>query len=115
MASFRSRPASLLFELPGKQLTAVPKPVDPDSFTALGVLEVQHIEKWLAAVPEVLGEELLVITTQFAGFDKTKERSDILALDRAGRLVVIELKRDTSGSRQDLQALRYAAYCATLS
>jgi len=109
------RPASLLFELPGKQLSATPKPVDPESFVDLGVLEVQHIEKWLAAVPEVLGEELLVVTTQFAGFDKTKERSDILALDRAGRLVVIELKRDTSGSRQDLQALRYAAYCATLS
>src|SRR3954447_25980363 len=115
MALFKPRAASLLFELPGNQLSATPKPVDPDSFTDLGVLEVQHIEKWLAAVPEVLGEELLVITTQFAGFDKTKERSDILALDRAGRLVVIELKRDTSGSRQDLQALRYAAYCATLS
>jgi hypothetical protein len=59
---------------------------------------VQHIEKWLAAVPELLGEELLVVTTQFAGFDKTKERSDILALDRAARLVVIELKRDVSGT-----------------
>lgn len=115
MVTFRPRPASLLFELAGKELTGMPKPVDPESFANLGVLEVQHIEKWLAAVPEVLGEELLVVTTQFAGFDKTKERSDILALDRAGRLVVIELKRDTSGSRQDLQALRYAAYCATLS
>jgi hypothetical protein len=115
MAPFKPRPASLLFELPGNQLSATPKPVDPESFADLGVLEVQHIEKWLAAVPEVLGEELLVVTTQFAGFDKTKERSDILALDRAARLVVIELKRDVSGSRQDLQALRYAAYCATLS
>jgi alkylated DNA nucleotide flippase Atl1 len=115
MAPFKPRPASLLFELPGNQLAATPKPVDPESFAHLRVLEVQHIEKWLAAVPEVLGEELLVVTTQFAGFDKTKERSDILALDRAARLVVIELKRDVSGSRQDLQALRYAAYCATLS
>jgi hypothetical protein len=65
------RPASLLFELPGNQLSATPKPVDPESFAHLDVLEVQHIEKWLAAVPEVLAEELLVVTTQFAGFDKT--------------------------------------------
>lgn len=65
--------------------------------------------------PQVLGEDLLVITNQFAGFDKTRERSDTLALDRAGKLVVVELKRDSSGSRQDLQALRYAAYSATLA
>ena len=115
MSGFTSRPASLLFELPGGALNATPKPIDPDSFAQMGALEVQHIEKWLAAAPEVLGEELLVVTTQFAGFDKTKERSDILALDRGGRLVVIELKRDTSGSRQDLQALRYAAFSATLT
>ncbi|WP_249020525.1 MGMT family protein [Conexibacter sp. S30A1] len=109
------RPASLLFELPGGALSATPEAIEPDSFAQLGALELQHIERWLAAAPAVLGEELLVVTTQFAGFDKTKERSDILALDRAGRLVVIELKRDSSGSRQDLQALRYAAFSATLT
>lgn len=101
--------------MPGGTLDGVPEEVDPGSFAALGVLEVQHIEQWLVNAPAVLGEELLVITNQFAGFDNTRERSDILALDRAGKLVVIELKRDTSGSRQDLQALRYAAYSATLS
>src|SRR3954452_10144735 len=109
------RPTSLLFRLLGDKNTAIPQSVAPGSFVDLGILEVQHIERWLAAEPRVLGEELLVITTEFAGFDKTKERSDILALDVAGRLVVIELKRDTSGSRQDLQALRYAAFSANLT
>jgi alkylated DNA nucleotide flippase Atl1 len=101
--------------MPTASLTSVPQPIAPESFAELGVLEVQHIERWIAARPDILGEKLLVITTQFDGFDKTKERSDILALDVAGRVTVIELKRDTSGSRQDLQALRYAAYCATLT
>ena len=101
--------------MPTASLTSVPQPIAPESFADLGVLEVQHIEKWISARPDILGEKLLVITTQFDGFDKTKERSDILALDVAGHIVVIELKRDTSGSRQDLQALRYAAYCATLT
>jgi hypothetical protein len=109
-----SRPAFLLFKMPDGTLDGVPEEVDPESFAALGALEVQHIERWLINAPAVLGEELLVITNQFAGFDSTRERSDILALDRAGKLVVIELKRDSSGSRQDLQALRYAAYSATL-
>jgi alkylated DNA nucleotide flippase Atl1 len=83
------------------------------SFADVGALEVQHIERWIAAKPELLGERLLVITTQFSGFDRTRDRSDILALDEQGKLVVIELKRE-SDSRQDLQALRYAAYSATL-
>lgn len=109
-----SRPAFLLFQMPDGSLEGVPQGVNPESFGALGALEVQHLERWLVSAPEVLGEELVVITNQFAGFDKTRERSDILALDREGKLVVIELKRDSSGSRQDLQALRYAAYSATL-
>src|SRR4051794_12756598 len=109
------RPSSLLFTLNGDKDAAIPQSVAPGSFVDLGILEVQHIERWLAAEPRVLGEELLVITTEFAGFDKTKERSDILALDVAGQLVVIELKRDTSGARQDLQALRYAAFSSNLT
>jgi hypothetical protein len=64
-----SRPTSLLFEIPDGKLDAVPKAVPPASFVALGALEVQHIERWVAARPEVLGERLLLITTQFAGFD----------------------------------------------
>lgn len=115
MAASKSRPNFVLFKLPGGTVDAIPEPVEPGSFQDLGALEVQHLEKWLAERPEVLGEDLLIITRQFAGFDKTKERSDILGLDRAGRLVVVELKRDDSGSRQDLQALRYGATSANLS
>jgi len=108
-----SRPSSLLFEMPGEDLSGTPEPVAPVSFSDVGALEVQHIERWVTAKPDLLGEQLLVITTQFSGFDKTRDRPDVLALDEAGKLVVIELKRE-SDSRQDLQALRYAAYSATL-
>lgn len=115
MASQRSRPGFLLFSLSNGTLDSTPVPVEPDSYVNLGVLELQHLEKWLVERPEVLGEELLIVTRQFSGFDKTKERSDILGLDRAGRLVIVELKRDDSGARQDLQALRYAASSANLT
>jgi len=64
--------------------------------------------------PTVLGEDLIVVASQLASFDKTRDRPDLLALDAAGKLVVVEIKRDESGSGQDLQALRYAAYVATM-
>lgn len=79
------------------------------------ILERQHLEKWIEKNPELLGEELLIITNEYDKFDKTKERLDLLALDKEGNVVVIELKRDDSGKNVDLQALKYAAYCSTLT
>jgi alkylated DNA nucleotide flippase Atl1 len=86
--------------------------VEPTTFQALGALEVQDVEQWIASAPDVLGERLLVLSRQFAKFDKSKDRLDILALDEGGRLVVVELKREADSSH-DLQAIRYAAYCAS--
>lgn len=63
----------------------------------------------------MLGEDLRIVASQFSGFDRTRDRPDLLALDRAGKLVVVEIKRDDSGSSQDLQALRYAAYVSTFT
>jgi Domain of unknown function (DUF4268) len=48
-------------------------------------------------------------------FDKSAKRLDLLALDRDGKLVIIELKRDAAKSLADLQAIRYAAFCSTLT
>ncbi|MGQ9560750.1 MAG: hypothetical protein ACUVWA_09570 [Candidatus Oleimicrobiaceae bacterium] len=77
-------------------------------------MERQHIEKWIEDFPAILGEELLVVTTEYDRFDKTSERLGILALDTAGNLVIVELKHDDSGKHADLQAIKYAAYCSTL-
>ena len=64
--------------------------------------------------PEALGEELLVIQKEFDGFANTRERLDLLALDKEGRLVVIENKLDDSGRDVVWQALKYVAYCSSL-
>src|SRR5271157_1912532 len=79
------------------------------------ILERKDLEKWVMSSPEILGEELLIITNEYDKFDKTKERLDLLALDRDGKLVVIELKREESGANVELQAIKYAAYCSTLT
>ena len=97
----------------GAAISGTPARLAPASFSAIGALEVQDIERWIRDCPLVVGEELKIVTNQFAGFEGAKDRLDVLALDRTGRLVVIEVKRDTSGAYQDLQALRYAAYVST--
>jgi hypothetical protein len=79
------------------------------------ILERRDIEKWIVNFPEILGEELLIITTEYDKFDKTKERLDLLCLDKNGKLVVVELKREESGKSVELQAIKYAAYCSTLT
>src|SRR3954451_4759837 len=107
-----SRTSFELFSLSGG-VQGTPARLEPATFSALGALELQDIERWIRERPLIVGEELKVITHQFAKFEGSKDRLDVLALDRAGRLVVIEVKRDTSGSYQDLQALRYAAFVST--
>lgn len=82
----------------------------PVSLSKLGIKERQELELWIERNPEILGSRLLIITTEFSHFDKSNRRLDILALDEDGRLVVIELKRDATGSLADLQAIRYASF-----
>jgi len=88
--------------------------IQSKSFTELGFTERAHLQEWLANQPDALGEELLIIQKEFDGFDDTRERLDLLALDKDGNLVVIENKLDDSGRDVIWQALKYASYCSTL-
>ena len=91
------------------------------SFAQAGFTERGHLQEWLATMPDALceamneGEDgLLIIQKEFDGFDGTRERLDLLALDRNGQLVIIENKLDDSGRDVVWQALKYAAYCSSL-
>ena len=90
-------------------------PVKIKTFSELGFTERKHLQEWLAYQPDALGEELLIIQKEFDGFDDTRERLDLLALDKAGNLVIIENKLDDSGRDVVWQALKYASYCASLT
>ena len=85
------------------------------SFSELGFTERSHLQEWLANQPDALGEELLVIQKEFDGFDDTRERLDLLAIDKSGSLVIIENKLDDSGRNVVWQSIKYASYCSTLS
>ncbi|MFW1329068.1 DUF4268 domain-containing protein [Vibrio parahaemolyticus] len=90
-------------------------PVKTKKFSELGFTERKHLQEWLAHEPSSLGEELLIIQKEFDGFDDTRERLDLLALDKDGNLVIIENKLDDSGRDVVWQALKYASYCASLT
>ena len=91
------------------------KAVKTKTFSELGFTERKHLQEWLAHEPSALGEELLIIQKEFDGFDDTRERLDLLALDKDGNLVIIENKLDDSGRDVVWQALKYASYCASLT
>ena len=88
-------------------------PVKTKTFCELGFTERKHLQEWLADRPSALGEELLIIQKEFDGFDDTRERLDLLAIDKDGNLVIIENKLDDSGRDVVWQALKYASYCAS--
>lgn len=88
--------------------------LDEKRFADLGFSERAHLQEWLANEPMALGEELLIIQKEFDGFDDTRERLDLLAIDKDGNLVVIENKLDDSGRDVVWQALKYVSYCSTL-
>ncbi|MBE9572671.1 MAG: DUF4268 domain-containing protein [Proteobacteria bacterium] len=90
------------------------KPLTVKKFSDLGFQERDHLQEWLANEPLALGEELLIIQKEFDGFDDTRERLDLLALDKDANLVIIENKLDDSGRDVVWQALKYASYCSSL-
>lgn len=89
--------------------------LDRRSFAELGLRERDDLQEWIANDPTLLGEELLIIQKEFAGFSETSERLDLLALDKQGNAVVIENKLDDSGKDVTWQALKYASYCSSLT
>ena len=88
--------------------------VEERRFSDLKLNEREHLQEWLVHMPEALGEDLLIIQKEFDGFEDTRERLDLLALDKEGRVVVIENKLDDSGRDVVWQALKYVAYCSSL-
>jgi hypothetical protein len=63
----------------------------------------------------LISDDLLVLAEEFSQWEDSCRRVDLLAVDRNGELVVIELKRSEDGGHMDLQSLRYAAMISTMT
>ncbi|BBX50363.1 hypothetical protein GCM10009645_36640 [Mycolicibacterium poriferae] len=107
----------LMYTVAGANPHCVPMPAR--QLADLGILEAVHLEQWIVDHPEVLGDQVKIVTTQYDRWssdsgDLARERLDILGLDSSGQLVVVELKRGKD-SRIHLQAITYAALVAGFS
>ncbi len=81
------------------------QPVTASMYQA-GRREVEDLQQWIRSHPAILGEDLAVIGEQIP----TKTGLvDFLAIDRAGNLVVVELKRDRLPREALAQAVDYAS------
>ena len=100
----------LVFAIDGVTATAA----QPLSLTAASLLERTHLQQWVLAHPEILGVQAKIVTFEFGnwtarGAVAPADRLDVLAVDRAGRLILAELKRDRAPDTTTMQAINYAA------
>ena len=91
----------------------------PFALSQAGIRERQDLQEWVLAHPKVLGHDGLVVTAEFDRWESdagnvAKERLDVSGLAPSGRLVVMDLKRD-SDPRIHLQAITYAANGASIN
>ncbi len=85
------------------------------SFPQRGIKERADIQRLLRANIRVVAPDVMVIAEEFAEWDDSKRRIDLLGVDTSGNLVVIELKRDNDGGHMELQAIRYAAMVRSMT
>ena len=82
------------------------RPVELTSFGAAGLKERADLQRLLRDQVGVVAPDTLVIAEEFREWTESRRRIDLLAVDKAANLVVIELKRTEDGGHMELQAVR---------
>jgi hypothetical protein len=88
-------------------------PVQETTFSQGGLQERRDLQRLLREHVEVIAPETLVIAEEFGDWEDSRRRIDLLGIDKAANLVVIELKRTEDGGHMELQAIRYASMVST--
>lgn len=84
--------------------------LEETTFPGEKMLELVHIEEWIRKNPDLLcdrDEQIKIISKQ--QIYETGKRSDLVAIDDIGQIVIIELKRDIAEPMTEFQAIRYAS------
>lgn len=100
-----------IYTLNNNELNAV----ETTSFKDEAILERLHLQQALKKNIKVIAEDCLIIAEEYAEWDGSKRRIDLLEIDKNANLVIIELKRTDTGDHMELQALRYASMVSTMT
>jgi len=88
-------------------------PAQPITLTEAGLQERKHLQQWVIDHPQLIGDGVKIVAFEYGRWASTTgttaDRLDVLGLDRTGRLVVVELKRDCAPDTITMQAINYAA------
>jgi hypothetical protein len=89
------------------------QPAERVSLPEVGLTERADLQEWVLEHPAILGDGVMIVTFEFdrwwSASGSPLDRLDVLGLDRSGRLVVAELKRDVAPDTVEMQAIKYAA------
>jgi hypothetical protein len=90
-------------------------PLEQATFAGLGIHERKDMQRLLLDCVDVIAPATMILAEEYGDWVDSSRRIDLLALDKAGNLVVIELKRTEDGGHMELQAIRYAAMVSTMT
>ncbi|MCG7970004.1 MAG: hypothetical protein JBO36_05040 [Candidatus Thiodiazotropha taylori] len=90
-------------------------PIQRTTFAEQGLHERYDLQALLKSQIEVISPDTLIVAEEFGEWEDSRRRIDLLGVDKAGNLIVIELKRTEDGGHMELQAIRYAAMISTLT
>lgn len=89
--------------------------LETTTFNLAGLHERRDLQRLLRENIEVICPDTLVISEEFGNWDDARRRIDLLGIDKAANLVVIELKRTEDGGHMDLQSIRYASMVSKMT
>jgi hypothetical protein len=84
-------------------------------FDDAGIKERADLQRLLREKIGVIAPGTMIISEEFGDWQDSRRRIDLLGIDKAANLVVIELKRTDDGGHMELQAIRYAAMVARMT
>jgi len=100
-----------IYEITKDSLLALPT----TTFSAQDIRERYDLQRLLRTHIEAIAPETYVLAEEYGEWEDAKRRIDLLCVDKAANLVVVELKRSEDGGHMDLQAIRYAAMISTMT
>jgi hypothetical protein len=100
-----------LYRLTNTKLTPIPE----TGFAVEGLKERSDLQASIRDRIDIVAPDAMVLAEEYAQWDGSQRRIDLLALDKDANLIVIELKRTTDGGFMDLQAIRYASMVSSMT